>query len=278
MENNPLDGITFNNVPLEEELKHEKDEECSREFVSEVMKKKSLMAPIPCKYKYKTKKERNGMARELSQKEINAEYLGQNLKICKTQKEFVICLLLSGEKFTNKLMLGVFRREHSQLNHPNVNIPTSSTSIATLMRRLEPTRFGEYIETTKEFKESTSKMRRRVQVNVYQVNEEGRNLKPAQAFELAKKRIGVVKKAKKKLLTKIVPAKDISPKSLSAKDYISDNAIYETTYDPKDLRPPTITHNPPISLNLDTSKDIKNISIQITKTEEGNSQISITFD
>ena len=46
MSNNPLDGISLHGAPLEEKLKHEKDQVISRQFESEVIEKKSLMAPI----------------------------------------------------------------------------------------------------------------------------------------------------------------------------------------------------------------------------------------
>ena len=56
---NPIDGITFHGVPLEEKLKLEKDQESSRQFKQEVIEKKNLMVPIHCKPKYKESKAGN---------------------------------------------------------------------------------------------------------------------------------------------------------------------------------------------------------------------------
>ena len=75
MSDNPLDGITLHGVPIEDKLKSMVDEECSRQFQETVLEKKRLMSPIHCKTKYRQTKEKNGMARELTQQEINSQYL-----------------------------------------------------------------------------------------------------------------------------------------------------------------------------------------------------------
>jgi len=260
MSKNPLDGITYHNVPLkeklellyqlEEKLKFGKEGEGSLQFKEEVTEKKNLIPPIHCKPKYPSQKERNSMTRELTQSEINSQYLHENLDRCKTQKEFVICLLLSGGTYTNKLLFKEFKDRYATKIWP-LKSPASVTTIATMMVRLETTALSQYILQKKSIPLDNDK--RMTMVKTYTMTEEGLNLKPKEAFELAKKRIIVETKPKEKRTPKTIPPSCFGTKAIELPEIISTQSHIEI-------------------------KGIKNIKISINKTEDGNSNITIEFD
>ena len=287
MSDNPLDGITLHGVPIEDKLKSMVDEECSRQFQETVLEKKRLMAPIHCKSKYRPTKEKNGMARELTQSEINSQYLDKNLMKCKTQKEFVICILLSGGTYTNNDLFEEFIGNHTAIHKVKpihkVKRTRSVSTIAVMMVRLEQTELSKYIEFAKQ--EKVRDDGKRMTVKTYRMRQQGLELKPKEAFELAKKRIAVEKKSWEKVrednsFTKSPILNEIPP--------LSDNLKYNVPEYPgeKDItwEPITDTHidKPPIvsieatEMNLDIDASVSSVSIKIRKSTNGGHQISVS--
>ena len=294
MSDNPLDGISLHGVPLEEKLKSLVDQECSRQFQETVLEKKRLMAPIHCKSKYRPTKEKNGMARELTQSEINSQYLDKNLMKCKTQKEFVICLLLSGAlPVTNAGLFREFKEKYSISLH-KIKRATSITAINTLMARLESTELSKYIEFGKQ--EKVRDDGKRMTVKTYRMRQQGLELKPKEAFELAKKRIAVEKKSWEKVreddsFTKSPILNDIPPLSDNLKynvpEYPGEEDItWEPITDTHIDKPPIVSREPRLTamtfegvkvhIHTHDKYDVVNWHITRSKTSDGFT-ISATF-
>jgi len=264
-EKNRLNGITLHGVPIEDKLKSIIDEECSRQFQETVLEKKRLMPPIYCKSKYKQTKEKNSMTRHLTQQEINSQYLDKNLMKCKTQKEFVICILLSGGIYTNNELFEEFKARYSISLH-RIKRPASVTTIATLMIRLQQTELSKYMEFSKADRKIGDKYHN---VKTYKMRQQGLELKPKEAFELAKKRITVEKKSWEKVredhsFTKSPILNEIPP--------LSDNLKYnipkhpgekDITWEPKEDETHYYEDLPQIGSTEPTTIIFKGVKVQI---------------
>ena len=86
-----LDGITMSDKPLDKVLLDSEDTECREVIQSEIAAKR--LGGIPVKPKYRTKAERRGRVMNLTQAEINSQYLDDNLKGVESKRDMSVVFL-----------------------------------------------------------------------------------------------------------------------------------------------------------------------------------------
>jgi len=290
---NKLDGITLHDIPIEDIIKYEKDQDSLNAFKSEVILKKNLIPPIHCKNKYKTEKEKNSVVKTLSQKQINKEYFTTNLKMAKSARELVICILLKGynQPYTNKQLLEDLKQmknttfispkkpytnkqlledlkqmKNTTFISPKIKIPSSITVVASIMARLMKSELSQYI-VKKTIKDNTGA--KIVNINTFEMIDVGLHLKPQEAFELGKG----IKKSKGERTVTDKPIDDSS-----TDDHVTTS---------KDTcEPTTLAHNTEgaskikaTDINIQIDNSVKSVVVKINKKTLSNmTDITVSFD
>jgi len=178
-----------------------------------------------------------------------------------------------------------FKGHYSIGLHRKVKLPKSVTAIATLMIRLQQTELSKYIKFSKADRKIGNKYHN---VKTYRMRQQGLELKPKEAFELAKKRIVVIEPTSIKHGTSFneIPPLDDNLK-YNVPEYPGEKDItWEPITDTHIDKPPIVSREPRLTamtfegvkvhIHTHDKYDVVNWHITRSKTSDGFT-ISATF-
>lgn len=170
-------GITFKGHPLEEYIKNKNENELRREIIFDIESQKNKRRFFHRNVKYKEKKGRAERMTKLPQSQINKEYLQKFLEQANGLKNQIVCLLVSGDRYTAEAIiekLGKFRRYSKQ-------------QVWSIMSAIMRSDLADYIKRKKVDYGGIKQFE-------YWCNEEGCSLTPNEAYELSQQKKGRAKK------------------------------------------------------------------------------------